>query len=248
MSGSKDQPDWPSPAWELTAPESHVIEHRGGANSDVPFRLAVKELAARGVLAAHPTKGGLLRAPSFVMTDGPRIHDVVVPVLMPVLDAYRETPPRSVKTSAGEAVSGVPMSDLLETASDRFGGSERYLDHCVAPALVERGLLQQTGRRGRGSRLDFDWTEAGRDAEQALERWLSLCRNLLEGPQADDPAVVEELLSQAGSAVLLLDGFDRKLAALGAPASGIAYFDVGAYAGGWDGAGIDSGGSGGGDG
>jgi hypothetical protein len=238
MSGARDTTDWP-PTWELTAPESHVLEHRGGANGDVPFRLAVTELVARSTLSAQPTKGRLLSRPSFVVTDGSRIEDAVAPVLEPVRDAYRETSPRTVKASDGSTVSGVLMRDLLET----FGASDEYLDLHVRPALVARGLLEQTERRGFSSRPDFDWTDAGRDADRALADWLERIREYLSSRHGPDSGDGKELMARAGSAVLLVDGFHRELAALAAPAF-VGYVDPGIF----PGVGSDFGGGGGGDG
>jgi hypothetical protein len=228
--GGREAMGWPH-RWELTAPESHVIEYRGGANRDVPFRLAVKELATSGVLSAQRTERGLLRPPSFVVTDGPRIEADVAPVLEPVRDVYRKTPPRSARTSDGSVVCGVLMRDLTETAGEMFDARDWYLDHYVIPALVERGLLEQTERRGFGSRPEFDWTDAGRDADRALADWLKRVRDYVASGQARDSAAGRELLTLARSAVLLVEDFDRELAALGRPAATYSYLNAGVYGG-----------------
>lgn len=208
--------DWP-PRWELSAPESHVLEHRGGANNDVPFRLAVEELVARRVLAAHPVKGGLWETPvTYAFTDGPRIDAPAPPVLAPAVDAYRAARQRRRKSLRdGSAIVAVPLRDLLKAGDKQLGGTGRYLDRHVAPALIERGLLQPAGRRSLGARPNFDWTDAGRESERVLQAWLTLGRDNLGRWAAEDQKRGAELVAGAGSALLLLDGHRLALADLG---------------------------------
>jgi hypothetical protein len=183
----------------------------------VPFRLAVEELVARRVLAAHPVKGGLWEpSVTYAFTDGPLIDAAVAPVLAPALDAYGAARQRSRKSLRDRStIVAVPLGDLLKTGGKQLGGTERYLDRHVAPALIERGLLQPAGRRSLGARPNFDWTDAGREQEQVLQEWLALGRENLDRWSAEDPARGAEFVAGAGAALLLLDGHRPAVAELG---------------------------------
>lgn len=209
---------WPPP-WELTAPESHVIEHRGGANGDVPLILAVKELVVHGVLSAQEVQRHWLFDATprvYALTDGPRLDVEMPPLFDPALTAYRAAPRREAESLRDESeVTGVRIGDLIETAHEQLGGENRYFSDYLAPALVEQGLLEPAGRRGMSSRPDFDWTDEGRQADRILHEWLELGRANLARWASIDPVSGAKFLSGAGSALLLLDGHAPELTRLG---------------------------------
>jgi|GEM_PF-7022043 len=214
----RGQADWP-PQWELSAPESHVIELRGGANGDVPLVLAVKELVVHGVLSAQEVKRSWLFDATprvYAITDGPRLDVEMGHLLDPALTAYRAAPRREAESIRDEStVTGVRIGDLIETAHEQLGGASRYFDDYLAPTLVEQGLLEPAGRRGMRSRPDFDWTDEGRQADRVLYEWLELGRANLTRWASIDPVSGARFLSGAGAALLLLDGHAPELTRLG---------------------------------
>ena len=221
MTASPGPPEWP-PRWELSAPETHVLQHRGSAYADEPFRLAVKELVARRVLRIEPIRkaGRDSRRTRYALTKGRGSTTDLAAPLRPVLDLYRDTRPRTIETVRDESthvttVDGVLVKDLAKAARKRFKPIDRYREEHVVPALVSRGLLEVSGTRGFPRRPDYDWTPAGLEADALLERWLALVRENIAGWTAGGLERALTYPDGAGAALLLLDDLYADLDALG---------------------------------
>lgn len=194
-----------------------MIEHRGGANGDGPFKLAVKELVARRVLHAYRAKGGWFSGPvtRYALVDGPLIDADVAPVLEPVRSAYRDARRRSMKRLRDDSpLTGVAMRDLLKTGRRQLGGVDGYLDLHLRPALVERGLIERSARKDGGP-PDFDWTAAGRQADDLLHEWLALARSNLARLATSDLLTGAKFVAGAGCALLFLEDHHPELVRLG---------------------------------
>jgi hypothetical protein len=178
--------EWP-PRWELTAPESHVLSYRGGSFRAEAIRLAVVELVARRILRVEDRS----------LVGGPAVHQAVEPPLEVVLEVFRETRRRPGRDD-------VLVKDFRRALTKRFRNADRYRELHVAPALVERGLLEETRPRRRGRAAEFDWTDAGREADAQLTRWLELGRDQLASWVRSDPMRASSFTREAGSAVLLM--------------------------------------------
>lgn len=69
---------------------------------------------------------------------------------------------------------------------------------------MDRGLLELTRERGRIGAAEFEWTEAGREADAQLSRWMELASEHLAQWVRSDPARAAAFTKEAGSAVLLM--------------------------------------------
>jgi hypothetical protein len=202
--------DWP-PRWELTAPESHVISYRGGGFMGEPVRLAVTELIVRRVLALERVErtGRWRREQSWALIDGPAAMSGVESPLTVVLELARSEPRQTLPvlregSTMAVPVDGVLVRDLKRAVRKRWGNGDGYRAQHVAPVLVERGLLKPIRERRRSGEAEFDWTEAGREADEQLTRWLELGREHLAEWVRTDRARAHAFTRGAGSAVLLM--------------------------------------------
>jgi hypothetical protein len=77
--------------WQLSAPESHVLQYRGSCYRTELFKLAVKELVTRRVLRVQRIQPGGLSGgrPKYAVVDGPLIASEVPPPLSSVLGVYK---------------------------------------------------------------------------------------------------------------------------------------------------------------
>jgi len=201
--------DWP-PRWELTAPESHVISYRGEGFMGEPVRLALTELIVRGALALDEVErsGRRRREHAWALTDGPAAPSAVEPPLAVVLELVRaERQPLPVLrrgSTMAVTVEGVLVKDLKRAIRKRWRNVDGYRVQHVAPALVERGMLEEVRPARRGRRAEFDWTDAGHEADAQLSRWLELGRDHLADWVRNDRARAHAFTREAGSAVLLM--------------------------------------------
>jgi hypothetical protein len=172
------QDPWP-PRWELTAPESHVLSYRGGTFRGEAISLAVTELVARRIISVEDD----------ALVGGPAYGKSVEPPLDVVLELIRP---------------GMSVRELQRAIRKAFRPTYKYWERHVGPALVDRGLLVMTRPRGLVGAADFDWTDAGREADAQLGRWLELGREYLADWVRSDPKRAAAFTHEAGSAVLLL--------------------------------------------
>ena len=199
------------PPWQLSAPEAHVLQYRGGCWRDEPFKLAVKELVARSVLRVERRPHGRLPggSPRQVLVDGPLIESEVAAPLTAVLAAYRKALSRSrIVVCAGRTtakpMAGVSIDALRKAAREEFGAVKRYHLREVVPVLVDRGLLTPAATRGRRGKPNYDWTAAGRQADAELEEWMALGRRSLPVWRAEgDLRKGAAYLAGAGASCLL---------------------------------------------
>jgi hypothetical protein len=262
VTGDAAVSEWP-PRWELTAPETHVLRHRGDAYRDEPFKLAVKELVARRVLRVERVKSPrpLGRKPCYALVDGPLIGTELAQPLTPVIDVYRKARRQSLDalrdgSTVAVPLQGVLVRDLAKAARKEFRSTERYRERHVAPALVDRGLLRPGwGVRGLRPVADYDWTAAGREADAQLSEWLALGHQNLSRWTAGDLARGAAYAAGAGAVVLLmydlypeLEDLGRRLQQAatsgGDPGAGLALVPDGSHdldggVGGFDPAGFD---------
>ena len=206
---------WPKAGWELTAAESVVLRHAGteadpaivGRNA---FRLAVTELVARQVLRldrvqlADRLVGGRRVA---LLSDGPRMTEMLEPALASVLDRYEWLRERRLRVGDVQddalEVTGVLVKDLVTSESLRNNFCD-FLFRDVGESLRRRGFLTEA----------FERTAAGDEAEQSLDGWIELGRIELATHAADE-AWVSAYLRGAGAAVLLVGSAYSTLAEIG---------------------------------
>ena len=207
-------PDWPATRWNLTAPESYVLNSVGDGSGVEAFKLAVKELVARGALRIEPveTRGRLgARKRQSALTQGPQFGRGAGRSLAPVLEVFANAEKRtlqSTEASRGGArpVEGVLVEALAKAARKQLGGFDRYRDECVVRGLEERGLMTVSTRRVLGvfASSRKGWTESGRQAVDELEEWMRVGRERVRRWALDDPAKALAYASGAGAAVLLM--------------------------------------------
>lgn len=205
-------PDLPPAPWVLTAPESYVLRYgftdrtaRLGA-----FKAALTELLARRALTLDAAYFPRRLAPGvrgvWLISDGPGIDATPEPALAPVLDAYRRARPRRAFTRADKPVAGLLTTDLLRAATNRRGGLRGYLRRDLAGALERRGLLT----------ADRRLTDAGRQADHELERWIELGRGRFAHRAARDETWARDYVAGAGATLLLISTADPAIARLSA--------------------------------
>ena len=227
--------------WELTAPESCVLEYQGNWGGGEPLKLAVTELVARRVLRVEQAQTSRLRGrkPRPVLLDGPNARDEVAPVLAPMVEAYRRARRRPVGVlGSGSTVpvpaEGVLIKDMIRAVFNELNSRERYRERNVAPALVERGLIAPAGTRGLRLTTEYAWTPAGRTALARLDELKAIGRQHLRAWTRGDPARGLAYLASAGSLVLLMSELYPELEALSDRAREIAgtpgFFDGPGYA------------------
>ena len=206
---------------ELTAPESYLLlclQHGVGLEA---FKLAVKELVARGALEyrrveKERTPGWTTRRA--LLCDGPRKNAVAQPALLPILELYDAMDKRSfvpggrVTIEGGKEITGVPIERFARAATNR---RLNYRDDCIVPLLVDRGLVRLRGYKHVLSRTrEATRTPEGRVARDELdvvtENGSERLRALLEA----DPSRALEYARATGPALLLMDDVASELASL----------------------------------
>lgn len=161
----RGQADWP-PQWKLSAPESHVIELRGGANGDVPLILAVKELVADGVLSAQEVKRNWLFDATprvYAITDGPRLDAGVSPLLEPAGRRGMWSRPDFDWTDEGRQADRV-LQEWLELGRANLGrwasidpvSGAKFLSGAGAALLLLDGYAPELTRLGQRLALSAD--------------------------------------------------------------------------------------------
>ena len=202
--------DWPA-RWQPTAPESHVLSYRGGAWPTEPVRLAVTELVVRRILSTVEVdpSGRRRKGKRWALVNGPNSKQSVEPPLDVVLELIHGVPRETIQvrregSTIALAREGVLVADLHRAVRKAFKPLDAYRERHVAPALVDRGLLEVTLPREGRRATEFDWTAAGREADAQLQRWLELGANHLADWVQSDPARALAFTREAGSAVLLM--------------------------------------------
>ncbi len=196
--------------WQLSAPESHVLQYRGSCYLTEPFKLAVKELVTRRVLRVQRIQPGGLSGgrPEYALVDGPLIASEVPPPLSSVLGVYRAHRKSlnvlEAESTVADHVTGVSVKQLRKAARQEFGKVEHYHVREVVPALVERGLLSASGSRGLKREPDWDWTPAGRQADSELGEWMALGRKSLASCAAKGDLLTAAAYVEGAGALLLL--------------------------------------------
>ena len=107
-------------------------------------------------------------------------------------------------SAGGVDVDAALLQDFVKRASRAFGGRlKRYPNQHIIPLLERRGLVhvQHPGVLG-GSRIGY--TEAGQQADDDLDRWLTAGMKPRRSWAAADPGRAAWYTSGAGAAVLLL--------------------------------------------
>ena len=184
----------------LHRPDGPPRRVQGGA------RRAARAPCAHPRRRLHPPPSRARGARRLAISDGPGIDATPEPALAPVLDAYRRARPRKAFTRAGEPVAGLLTTDLLRAATNRRGGLRGYLRRDLAGALERRGLLT----------ADRRLTDAGRQADHELERWIELGRGRFAHRAARDETWARDYVAGAGAALLLISTANPAIARLSA--------------------------------
>ena len=207
--------------WELTAPESYVLEFQGNWAGGQPLELAVKQLVVGRVLCVAQAQPARLRGrkPRPVLVDGPNARSEVPPVLAPVLAAYHRARRRPVEVlDPGSPLpvraEGVLIKDMVRAVFNELKSRERYRERYVVPALVDRALIAPAGTRGLRGTTEYAWTPAGRKALARLDELKAIGRQHLRAWTHADPARGLAYLASAGSLVLLMSDLYPELEAL----------------------------------
>ena len=207
--------DWPEGAWQLTAPESHVLLNGPAAGSDA-FKLAVLELVARGVLRVVDVEqqGAFGRKRKVtVLARGANQTAPRERALAGVWGLYTET---KAQTFA-DGTSGVPVDGFAQRAGGRYKPIGKFVTAEVLPALIERGLYRT--EQGR-TLFIFPTTKhvltpAGEAARADLRRWMELGERHMGEWVEETPSRALAYASAAGAAVLLMAPLYPQLQRLG---------------------------------
>jgi hypothetical protein len=242
-----DERDWPAARWNLTAPESYLLQLPKPVLSSQTFRLALRELVLRGALEIEqPAEAGLLRRRKrTLLRAGTRYHAIPEHALTPILRLHADVPER-------RGYDGVVLEDLARAARRAFTRSlAGYVNDHAYPSLVGRGLMGEHADRGRWPRRGARYfrTPEGDEAAAELDEWLDIGRARVEEWSKTDPERALAYAGGAGAAILLMPDLYPQFDRIGrnADVGAHAYFgDFGQF-GGFD-SGVDFGGGGGGNG
>ena len=109
----------------------------------------------------------------WALVNGPNSKQSVEPPLDVVLELIHGVPRETIQvrregSTIALAREGVLVADLHRAVRKAFKPLDAYRGRHVAPALVNRGLLEVTLPREGRRATEFDWTAAGREADAQL--------------------------------------------------------------------------------
>ena len=204
--------EWPATDWELTAPESYVLQIPRPLLSVHAFKLALRELVLRRVLRLEQLESsGLVgrRRPRSALHAGARYAAISAPALTPLLALHGRSRQR-------RGLDGVLVEDFAREARREFTRSfAGYVNDHVYPALADRGLMrvEESKRLGALRRRMHVLTPEGQEAAAELDDWLRVGHERLEGWVRDSPERALAYAGGAGAAILLMPSlypdFDR---------------------------------------
>ena len=203
--GSNPGEGWPSSRWQLSAPESYVLQNGPSASGREAFKVALVELVARGSLVLKTVEGPkplLGRAKDVsVLVQGGKAPPPERP-----LGVVHELLQRVPETTFRDGTRGVPVEKLAEAARKRYGAIGRYVAVDVLPSLVMRGLYARETYKVLliFSRERYVPTPSGEQAKLDLERWMGVGKEQLSGLVDQDPTRALAYLGLAGAGVLLM--------------------------------------------
>ena len=218
------QDDWPGLRWNLTAPESYVLNSVGEGSGIEAFKLALKELVARRALRVEPVETRRLgfRRERPALTAGPHAGMTAEQPLTPVLDLFVRTGKHTLQATEASAagtrpIEGVLVEDFAKAARKELRSFDDYRDRHVVAALAARGLMRVETHKVIGvfPNKRKTWTTAGREAVDELEQWLRVGKERLSDWVSDDPAKAFAYTAGAGAAILLMDDLYPQFALLG---------------------------------
>ena len=150
------------------------------------FKLALQELVLRRALRVERLEGSGMRSwrrPGSVLRAAPQYGAVSEPPLQPLLELHGRVPTR-------RELEGPLVEDFAKDARREFSRSlAGYVNDCVYPSLVERGLtrVDETTRLGVFRRKRNVLTPDGQDAAAELDEWLKVGRDRVEGWARSSP-------------------------------------------------------------
>ena len=162
--------EWPVTRWQLTAPESYVLQVPRPLQAVQAFKFALRELVLRRALQLERLENaGLIgrRRPKSLLRPGSAYASISEPALAPLLALHADTPQ--------SRADGVLVEDFARAARRAFTRSlAGYIDDHVYPSLARRGLIEVKESRPMGlfRRRTQALTPAGREAAAELEEWL----------------------------------------------------------------------------
>jgi hypothetical protein len=247
--------DWPATRWELTAPESYVLQLPRPLQSVQAFKLGLRELVLRRALQVEQLESARVvgrRRPRAVLRAGAQYASISETALAPLLAVHARVP-------QSRGLDGVLVEDFARAARREFTRSfAGYVNDHVYTSLAERGLMEveESRRLGVIPRRLHVLTPAGEEAAAELGEWLRVGHERLETWARESPEHALAYAGGAGAAILLMPSlypeFDRlgKHVLLQGDVAGVGDF---ADFGGLDGldgidSGVDAGGGWGGDG
>jgi hypothetical protein len=202
-------------AWDLAAPESHVLLYGLNERDIQPFKLAVMELVTRRALAlvdvAEPTVFNQVRHKQ-VLTTGMESSVPTERSLAAAWRLFQNTPSRAF----ADGTIGIAVEDLAVAARRQYRPLGRFAHREVLPMLVQRGYFAPEGHRFLGlfGSQRYALTSAGEAARSELERRVNLGRTSFRDWVHNDPHAAVAYASLAGSSLLLVPFAFDDMAAL----------------------------------
>lgn len=208
--------EWPSQPWDLAAPESYVLRYGLEMSGSRPFRFAIVELIARGLLKLiHVTEPRLLRhaRETTALIERGRPDSRLPQSLAAVWQLYRRAPFRTFEG----AMQGVTVRDLAAALVDGYRTYYAFGVEEITPELIKRGLLTTKSER------PFPWlfattkyvpTPAGKEAAAELDRWITIGETEFADLVETNPRKAMAFSRVAGCALLLIEPGPAQMQAL----------------------------------